>query len=232
MNSFKYSVSLLHIFMPSCLFLQMNTPDNLLFALWGRRVFHGKGAKFFSFRVKQQSKCPSQQSQTPVSSMFLHKQMNALFFKSQIINYRMITSEMGLLLKTCEYEMEEPDVFHTGLFDIHICICIHTNTRTYMYILLLIQQYFIVKENPSVAAHSRAEVKTDQHCSAFLEYSGDMAHFFFPKSKKPLGNAYRRPFPPKYYNQSVPGVSLDISVDIWDCSSHRDVIGPQSNGSL
>lgn len=120
----------------------MNTIDGLLFDMWGRRFFLGNGAEFFFSLLKRQPRCPHPVELESRVVHAAHKQkLMHCFFESSIINFKKITPEMGLPLQIFKE-------YNGGAWRVSHWLVWHP------YILLLTQQYFIVKENPSVSAHS------------------------------------------------------------------------------
>ena len=175
--------------------------------MWGRRVFHGNGN-------------PSVPLSRVLGPLF-HTNGNECtgFFCLLFVCFLMITSEMGL----------PPQLFklwNGGAWCVSHWLVWHS------YFLLLIQQYLIVEENPSVSAHSGVRVRGGPPlwCVPWV-YWGNVTHFL-PRVKEISRKCLRKTNFPQVLWCLVHSKNTTGHVLWRDCSSHCDLIGPQSSGSL
>ena len=147
------------------------------------------------------------------------KWMHWVFLFCLFVCFLMITSETGLPPQLFK-------VWNGGAWCVSHWLVWHS------YFLLLIQQYLIVEENPSVSAHSGVRVRGGPPlwCVPWV-YWGNVTHFL-PRVKEISRKCLRKTNFPQVLWCLVHSKNTTGHVLWRDCSSHCDLIGPQSSGSL
>lgn len=132
----------------------------------------------------------------------------------------MITLEMGL----------PPQIFNVWNGS---AWCVSHWLVWHSYMLLLIQQCFIERETPSVSARSGVGVRGGPPLRCIPWVCWGLSHLSFPGQRNLWGMPRGGCFSPSIMISSqFWAYHWMCSMDIWDCSSHSDLIGPQSDGSL